>query len=71
VSSRIVVIGGRETLRCPPTVIIVTSMVATSFSLPSLAATTSPLQTVIVRPGFVTRPRATSRSPCAGDRKLI
>src|SRR5882724_3912841 len=70
-SSRIGVDGGHETLCCPPTVIIVAGIVAKSFSFPSLTATTSPLQTVTVRPGFVTRPRATSRSPCAGDRKLI
>jgi hypothetical protein len=71
VSTRIGVVGGCETSCCPPTVIIVTTIVATSFSFPSLTAMTSPWQTVSVRPGFVTRPRATSRSPCAGDRKLI
>src|SRR5438128_2247154 len=53
-----------DTSRGPPTVIIVTNIVATSFSCPSLTATTSPLHTVTVRPGLVTRP------PCPGERKF-
>src|SRR5256885_13223258 len=56
--------------RCPPTVMMVTSIVATSFSCPWLTAKTSPVHTVTVRPGFVTRPRATSSSPCPGERKF-
>jgi hypothetical protein len=54
-------VGG--TSRGPPTGISVTNIVATSYSCPSLAAQTSPEHTVTVRPGFVTRPRARSRSP--------
>ena len=33
-------------------------------------ATTSPAQTLTVRPGLTTRPRAIIRSPRAGDRKF-
>lgn len=50
--------------------IIVASMVAIVFSSPSVTATTSPAHTVRVRPGFVTRPRAITRSPRAGERRL-
>ena len=56
--------------RFSPTVMMVTSIVATSFSCPSLTAKTSPVHTVTVRPGFVTRPRAMSSSPRPGERKF-
>ena len=53
-------------------VIMVASIVATSRSgLPcSGSATASPAHTVIVRPGFVTRPRAMTRRPRAGATKF-
>jgi hypothetical protein len=52
-----------DTSRGPPTVTIVTNIVATSFCCPSLTAKTSPVHTVMVRPGLVTRPRIEPRPP--------
>ena len=49
---------------------VVASIVATGISWPSFTATTSFEQTLIVRPDRRTRPRATSRVPRAGARKL-
>src|SRR5262249_42374373 len=51
-------------------VIIVASIVAISSSSVALSATTSPPQTVIVRPDRMTWPRATNRSPNAGASKF-
>ena len=56
--------------RVRPTVAIVDNIVATTFSLAQVIATTSPEHTLTVRPGLTTLPRATIRSPCAGERKF-
>jgi hypothetical protein len=45
-------------------------MVATILSLPPATANTSPAHVVTVRPGRMTRARATIRSPRAGAKKL-
>ena len=50
---------------------IVESMVATSFSSEAVWAQTSARHTVRVRPGRTTRPSARKRSPWAGARRLI
>jgi hypothetical protein len=49
---------------------MVASMVATNRCSPALTARTSPPHTVTVRPGLMTRPRASIRSPWAGDKKF-
>src|SRR5437762_6198668 len=49
--------------RVRPTVAIVDNIVATTFSLVPVIATTSPEHTLTVRPGLTTLPRATIRSP--------
>jgi hypothetical protein len=52
------------------TAMIVTSMVATAFSLPPLMAKASAVQTVSVRPAFFTCALATKTSPAAGARRF-
>lgn len=52
------------------TAMIVASMVATSFSLPSLIAKASAAQTVNVRPAFFTCALAAKTSPAAGARRF-
>lgn len=51
-------------------VIIVASIVATSFSPLSFRMYASPRHTLKVCPGLMTRPRAIKRSPVAGERKF-
>src|SRR6185295_1051736 len=55
----------------PRIVIIVASMVATEFSVPSESIYASAWHTVIVRPARTTRPRAMSSAPRAGARKFV
>jgi hypothetical protein len=49
---------------------VTVSIVAIGFAPSSASAITSPVVTVSVRPGFITRPQATNRRPAAGARKF-